>query len=92
MRGFTNIFRVEYSPVNVGSLNLFEDGIDVTPELLVERLLVRRKRDKIKILGDGELSRALNVTAHSFSKSARKKIESAGGKATVLSDSASKVD
>jgi large subunit ribosomal protein L15 len=84
MRGFTNLFRTEYSPVNVESLGLFEDGADVTPELLVERRLVRRRRDKVKILGGGELSRSLKVSAHAFSKTARHKIESAGGTATLL--------
>ncbi len=85
MRGFVNLFRVEYSPVNVGSLEVFDDGTEVTPDLLVERRLVRRKRDLVKVLGGGELSRALTVSAHAFSKSARSKIEEAGGSANLLS-------
>ena len=92
MRGFTNLFRTEYCPVNVQSLDLFEDGAEVTPELLAERRLVRRRRDKVKILGGGELSRSLNVTAHAFSKTAREKIESAGGTATLLADGSSEAD
>lgn len=76
-RGFTNIFRTEYSVVNVSELGgLGEDH--VTPELLVERGLAHRGRP-VKVLGDGELDRALTVTAHKFSKSARAKIEQAGG-------------
>ena len=92
MRGFTNLFRTEYCPVNVQSLDLFEDGAEVTPEILAERRLVRRRRDKVKILGGGELSRSLNVTAHAFSKTAREKIESAGGTATLLADGSSEAD
>ena len=92
MRGFNNLFRTEYCPVNVQSLELFEDGAEVTPELLVERRLVRRRRDKVKILGGGELSRSLKVSAHAFSKSAREKIESAGGTATLLAGSSEKPD
>ena len=92
MRGFTNLFRTEYCPVNIQSLEAFEDGAEVTPEILMERRLVRRRRDKVKILGGGELSRSLHVTAHAFSKSAREKIESAGGTATLLADSSAKPD
>lgn len=76
-RGFTNIFRTEYSVVNVSELGgLGEDR--VTPELLVERGLAHRGRP-VKVLGDGDLDRALTVVAHKFSKSARAKIEQAGG-------------
>ena len=92
MRGFTNLFRTEYCPVNVQNLDSFEDGAEVTPEILVERRLVRRRRDKVKILGGGELTRSLKVSAHAFSKSARDKIESAGGTATLLADSSDKPD
>jgi len=75
-RGFNNIFRTSYSVVNVHQLDAF-DG-KVTPEILVERGLVRTGA-LVKILGDGEVSKALNVVAHKFSKSARAKIEAAGG-------------
>ena len=75
-RGFTNIFRVEYSTVNVSTLESL-DG-EVTPESLLERGMVRRGRP-VKVLGDGELSKALQVRAHKFSRSAKEKIEAAGG-------------
>ena len=75
-RGFTNIFRVEYSTVNVSTLESL-DG-EVSPESLLERGMVRRGRP-VKILGDGEISKALTVRAHKFSRSARQKIEAAGG-------------
>jgi large subunit ribosomal protein L15 len=75
-RGFTNIFRTEYAVVNLSQLADF-DG-DVTPESLAQRGLVRSGRP-VKILGDGEVGKALKVSAHKFSKSARQKIEEAGG-------------
>ena len=84
MRGFYNRFRTEYVGVNVGRLAVFGPDDEVTPEKLLERRLVRRSRDLVKILGDGEVSAPLNVSAHAFSKSARDKIEAAGGTATVL--------
>jgi large subunit ribosomal protein L15 len=77
-RGFTNIFRVEYSVINVGDL-ASQEGLDkVDPEVLRQRGLVR-KGQPVKILGDGEIDRALTVAAHKFSKTAREKIEKAGG-------------
>lgn len=75
-RGFTNIFRVEYATVNVSRLEGFEG--EVNPETLAEKGLVRRGRP-VKILGDGSLETGLTVKAHKFSKSAREKIEAAGG-------------
>ncbi|MEM7050755.1 MAG: 50S ribosomal protein L15 [Acidobacteriota bacterium] len=75
-RGFTNIFRIEFSVVNLSSLEGFEG--DVTPESLLAAGLVRKGRP-VKILGQGEVSKALKVTAHKFSKTAREKIEAAGG-------------
>lgn len=75
-RGFTNIFRTEYAVVNVVDLGKFE-GV-VTPDLLVEHGLVRGGRP-VKILGGGDLAKALTVKAHRFSGSARAKIEAAGG-------------
>jgi large subunit ribosomal protein L15 len=76
-RGFTSMSKVAFSVINVSQLE--ELGLDeVTPEVLIERGLARKER-KVKILGDGDLSRSVNVTAHSFSKSAREKIEQAGG-------------
>ncbi len=79
IRGFTNIFRVEYQPVNLTDLRKFEEGSEVTPELLRERRIVRSLREPIKVLGTGEIDRALTVTAPRFSASAKTKIEAAGG-------------
>ena len=82
-RGFTPRSRVEYQIVNVGRLDRV-DGTDVTAEALLAAGLVRSARDRIKILGQGDLDRALTVTAHAFSASARAKIEAAGGTAVIL--------
>ena len=81
-RGFTNIFRTEYAIINVADLAEI-DG-EITPELLVDRGLVRSGRP-VKVLGDGDIARAVRVTAHKFSKSAREKIEAAGGTCQELS-------
>jgi large subunit ribosomal protein L15 len=82
LKGFTNPFRVEYTPVNVDALNAL--GItDVTFDVLVEKGLVR-KNDLVKILGRGTLSQKLNVSAHAFSASAKAAIENAGGTTTEL--------
>ena len=83
-RGFTNFTRVEYSIVNLDQLNRFEDGTEVTPELLVETGLVRKELDGIKILGNGSLEKKLTVKANKFSASAVKAIEAAGGKTDVI--------
>lgn len=82
MRGFQNPFRVEYEVVNVGQLNVFPAGTDVTTDLLRERRLVRRPLP-VKILGEGDLDRALVVHAQKFSGTAREKIEAAQGRAEV---------
>ena len=81
-RGFTNNFRTRYAVVNLGSLEGFEG--EVTPESLLEAGLVR-KGMPVKILSGGECSSALKVSAHKFSKSAREKIEAAGGSCEELS-------
>lgn len=83
-RGFTNIWRTEYTILNVKDLNRFEAGTVVTPELLKELGVVKQVKDGIKILGDGTLEKNLTVQAHKFSKTAVEKIESAGGKAEVI--------
>lgn len=82
-RGFTNIFRKEYDPVNLSSLDGFEAGEPITPERLHARGLAG-KNARIKILGDGELKKALTVRAHKFSASAKEKIEKAGGRCEVI--------
>ncbi|MGE0887654.1 MAG: 50S ribosomal protein L15 [Blastocatellales bacterium] len=85
-RGFTNIFKREWAEVNLARVEeLFEAGSNVTPETLVEKGLVRKSlQGSIAVLGKGELSKALTITAHRFSESAKKKIEAAGGKAEVI--------
>lgn len=81
-RGFNNFeFRTDYAVVNLGDLEKLEDVTDVDRKVLVERGLVRSNAARIKILGQGEIKKALNVTADKFSASARQKIEAAGGKA-----------
>ena len=83
-RGFTNIWSKEYAEVNVKDLNRFEANTEVTPELLLESGLIKKIKDGVKVLGDGELEKALTVKAQRFSKSAMEKIEGAGGKAEVI--------
>ena len=83
-RGFTNFTRAEYAIVNVGVLNCFEEGTEVTPELLIETGIVRKELNGIKILGVGALEKKLVVKAHKFSKSAVTLIEQAGGKVEVI--------
>jgi large subunit ribosomal protein L15 len=82
--GFTNIFRTEYEPINVGALAVFEAGTEVTVEKLKERRLVRRSAKLVKVLGTGELTVKLTVKAHRFSKQAAEKIAAAGGTAEVI--------
>jgi large subunit ribosomal protein L15 len=79
LRGFNNIWRVEYSPINVERLSGFQAGEEITPERLVEAGLIKSAAEPVKILGGGDLDRALNVKAHKFSASAREKILAAGG-------------
>jgi large subunit ribosomal protein L15 len=82
--GFTNIFKKEFSLVNVKFLECFEAGTEVTPELMYQEGLVKKLQLPVKILGDGELTKALTVKAHKFSATAAEKIEKAGGKAEVI--------
>jgi large subunit ribosomal protein L15 len=86
-RGFTNIHRIEYKPVNVSLLQeRFGEGDqkEITPELLVEAGIIKRSDKAVAILGNGELTSALTIKAHRFSKSAQAKIEAAGGAVEVL--------
>ena len=82
-RGFTNIYRTEYATVNVGGLEIFENGTVVTAETLKEAGLISKVMDGVKILGNGELTKKLTVEAAKFSDSAKEKIEALGGKAEV---------
>src|SRR6478736_3307749 len=80
-RGFTNINRKEFAIVNLETLNRFEEGTEVTPELLIETGVVSNAKSGIKILGNGTLEKKLTVKAHKFSSSAKEAIEAAGGSA-----------
>ena len=79
-RGFTNIFRIEYSIVNISKLNTFQSGSKVTPETLLAAGLVKSLRHPIKILAEGNIDHSLVIQANKFSAAARTKIETAGGK------------
>jgi large subunit ribosomal protein L15 len=83
-RGFTNIFRVEYEVVNLERLADLNQT-EITPEVLHKAGVISSKKTLVKVLGQGELSKALTVSAHKFSKSAQEKIEKAGGKIEVVS-------
>ncbi len=83
-RGFTNIFKKQWVIVNLDDLNQFEEGIEITPEVLIEKNLIKSVKDGVKILGRGEINKALVIKAHGFSKTAAGKIEAAGGKVEVI--------
>jgi large subunit ribosomal protein L15 len=83
-RGFYNKFGKEYTEVNVRELNRFEAGTVVDPVVLVESGVIKNVRDGIRILGNGELEKALTVKANGFTKSAAEKIQAAGGKVEVI--------
>ncbi|WP_026400200.1 50S ribosomal protein L15 [Acholeplasma equifetale] len=83
-RGFTNHTRKEYIVVNVGSLNDFEDGSVITPEVLLANGIISKVLSGVKILGQGELTKKLTIKAHKFSESAIKAIEKAGGTIEVI--------
>lgn len=83
-RGFRNINRKEFAIVNLADLDRFEAGTEVTPELLKQSGLINDVMDGVKILGEGEITKALTVCAHKFSKSAEEKLKTAGGTAEVL--------
>ncbi|MGA7122488.1 MAG: 50S ribosomal protein L15 [Polyangiaceae bacterium] len=83
-RGFTNSFAAIVAEVNVGELAVFAAGATIDGEALVARGLVKGRFDRIKVLGDGEVTKALTVSAHAFSRAAAEKIEKAGGKVVLL--------
>ena len=82
-KGFTNIFRTEYATVNVGQLEVFDNGTVVTA-MLKEAKIIRKTLDGVKVLGNGELTKKLTVEAAKFTASAKEKIEALGGKAEVI--------
>lgn len=83
-RGFTNTFRQEIEIINLSTLELFDEGATVDVDSLKKQGLIRNRAKVVKILGDGELSKKLNVKAHRFSKSAKEKIEAKGGTTEVV--------
>jgi len=83
-RGFTNIFKKEYTIVNVRELNSFEDGSEINPEVLLNAGLINSIKDGVKILGDGELEKKLTVRAHKISRQAEEKITARGGRVEVI--------
>jgi large subunit ribosomal protein L15 len=84
-RGFTNIFKKEWIEINLSSLEQnFNANEEITPELLHSRGLIKKAKRDVVVLGNGEITKALKISAHRFTKSAREKIEKAGGAATVI--------
>lgn len=83
-RGFRNIFRKEYAIVNLGDLSRFDEGQQITPDLLKETGIIRRSAMALKVLGDGDLTKRLNILAHKFSQGALAKIAAAGGRGEVI--------
>ena len=84
-RGFTNAaFRTDYHVVNVKVLDRFDNGATIEPQMLVDAGIIRDTRMPLKVLGEGELSKKITITAHKFSASARDKIEKAGGTVNVI--------
>ena len=84
-RGFTNIFKKEWIEISLAKIEeSFQSGDVVTPEVLHDRGLIKKAKHDLVILGTGEVSKSLNISAHRFTKTAKEKIEKAGGTATVI--------
>ena len=83
-RGFNNVFAKHYAIVNVSDLEVFDNGAVITTEALLEKRIIRKALDGVKILGRGELTKKVTVQANIFSASAKEKIESVGGKCEVV--------
>ena len=83
-RGFKNIFAKQYVTINIEALEAFEDGTEVTEALLLEKGIVKKTLDGVKLLGRGELTKKLTVKVTKYTESAKEKIEKAGGKAEVM--------
>ena len=84
VRGFTNIFKTEYSVVNIKKLGIFDPNTEVTPQTLYEAGIIKSLKKPVKILGDGEIDRPLVVKAHKFTAVAGEKIAAAGGRIEVI--------
>jgi len=83
-RGFTNVFKKEYAIVNIRDLNRFEDGSEITPEVLQNAGLINSVKDGVKILGDGELEKKLTIRVHKISRQAEEKVTARGGRVEVI--------
>lgn len=83
-RGFTNIFAKEYATINVAALDAFEDGATVDVQALLDKKIIKKENDGLKVLGNGEISKKLTVKAKKFTKTAAEKITSAGGNVEVV--------
>lgn len=83
-RGFTNIFAKKYTSINVEDLNKFEDGTEITAQMLKDSGVIKKINDGIVVLGRGDITKKLTIKAKRFSKSAEEKINAAGGKAEVI--------
>jgi len=83
-RGFKNVLAFKYSEINVSTLDKFEDGAEITPELLQESGLIKKLNDGVSVMGNGEITKKVTVHAHRFTKTAKEKIEKAGGKAIII--------
>jgi large subunit ribosomal protein L15 len=82
-KGFTNIFKKEYSIINLGALDAFSESV-ITPELVLEKGLIKQIKGGLKVLGDGEIKKPLTIKAHAFSASAKDKIIKSGGKIETI--------
>ncbi|MEP7216715.1 MAG: 50S ribosomal protein L15 [Anaerolineaceae bacterium] len=85
LRGFNNKWRVPFQPINLAALDRFDAGSTVTPETLLQAGLLRHLREPVKVLGNGDITKKLTISAHRFSETAKAKIEKAGGTVTLLS-------
>ena len=84
-RGFTNIFKKQWIEISLGKIEEnFNAGDDITPEILHERGLIKKAKHDLVVLGSGDVSKALNISAHRFTKAAKEKIENAGGSITEI--------
>jgi len=83
-RGFTNIFKKEYAIINLDTLDALKDDAVITPELLIEKGVIKKRKDGLKVLANGSIKRPVTIKANAFSTSAAAKIEAAGGKTEVI--------